>query len=125
MISGSSLKGVGKSAADQCAQRPRAGRVLSPPRRNPRPALPRLRSQSRGEIIPGEVIAANASEAAHVLDGLIHHESLIDIREHYADTAGAIDHVFGPCHLLGFRFARLIRYLADRRLYVVAARETY
>ena len=40
-------------------------------------------------------------------------------------TAGAIDHVFGLCHLLGFRFAPRIRDLADRRLYVVDARETY
>ena len=72
-----------------------------------------------------KVIAANASEAAHVLDGLLHHESSIDIREHYTDTAGAIDHVFGPCHLLGFRFAPRIRDLADRRLYVVGARTAY
>ena len=46
-----------------------------------------------------KVIAANASEAAHVLDGLMHHESSLDVREHYTDTAGAIDHVFGLCHL--------------------------
>src|SRR5208282_2253408 len=72
-----------------------------------------------------KVIAANASEAAHVLDGLMHHESSIDIREHYTDTAGAIDHVFGLCHLLGLRFAPRIRDLADRRLYVVDARTTY
>ena len=72
-----------------------------------------------------KVIAANASEAAHVLDGLMHHESSIDIREHYTDTAGAIDHVFGLCHLLGFRFAPRIRDLADRRLYVVGARTVY
>src|SRR5208282_4536061 len=42
-----------------------------------------------------KVIAANASEAAHVLDGLMHHESSIDIREHYTDTAGALDPVIG------------------------------
>jgi len=30
-----------------------------------------------------KVIAANASEAAHVLDGLLHHESSLVIREHY------------------------------------------
>jgi hypothetical protein len=40
---------------------------------------------------------------ALLLDGLMHHESSIDIREHYTDTAGAIDHVFGLCHLLGIR----------------------
>jgi TnpA family transposase len=72
-----------------------------------------------------KVIAANASEAAHVLDGLMHHESLLDIREHYTDTAGAIDHVFGLCGLLGFRFAPRIRDLADRRLYVADARAEY
>ena len=72
-----------------------------------------------------KVIAANASEAPHVLDGLMHHDSSIEIREHYTDTAGAIDHVFGLCHLLGFRFAPRIRDLADRRLYVVGARTGY
>jgi TnpA family transposase len=40
------------------------------------------------------------------------------IEEHYTDTAGFTDHVFGLCHLLGFRFAPRIRDLADRRLYV-------
>jgi TnpA family transposase len=68
-----------------------------------------------------KIIAANASEASHVLDGLMHHESSIDIREHYTDTAGAIDHVFGLCHLLGFRYAPRIRDLADRRLYLSAS----
>ena len=52
-----------------------------------------------------KVIAANASEAPHVLDGLLHHESSLVIREHYTDTGGATEHVFGLCHLLGFRFA--------------------
>jgi TnpA family transposase len=55
----------------------------------------------------------------------MHHESSIDIREHYTDTAGAIDHVFGLCHLLGFRYAPRIRDLADRRLYIVGARGAY
>ena len=72
-----------------------------------------------------KVIAANASEAAHILDGLLHHECSLEIREHYTDTAGAIDHVFGLCHLLGFRFAPRIRDLADRRLYVAGGRAAY
>ena len=49
----------------------------------------------------------------------------MDIREHYTDTAGAIDHVFGLCHLLGFHFAPRIRDLADRRLYVLGVRGAY
>jgi TnpA family transposase len=69
-----------------------------------------------------KVIAANASEAAHIRDGLLHHECSPGIREHYTDTAGAIDHMFGRCHLLGLRFALRIRDLADRRLYVTDGR---
>ena len=37
-----------------------------------------------------KVIAANAGEAAHVLDGLLDHESELVIREHATDTAGAV-----------------------------------
>jgi len=72
-----------------------------------------------------KVIAANASEAPHVLDGLMHHESALVIREHYTDTAGAIDHLFALCSLLGYRFAPRIRDLADRRIYVVDSRAEY
>lgn len=62
------------------------------------------------------VIAANTEQAAHVLHGLRDHESKLMIREHATDTAGAVDHVFGLCHLLGFRFASRIRDLNERRL---------
>jgi len=72
-----------------------------------------------------KVIAASASEAAYVLDGLLHHETSLAIREHYTDTGGTADHVFGLCHLLGFRFAPRTRDLADRRLYVADGRTHY
>ncbi|EMX44565.1 tn3 transposase DDE domain protein [Escherichia coli MP020940.1] len=39
-----------------------------------------------------------------MLDGLLYHESDLDIREHYTDTAGFTDHVFALMHLLGFAF---------------------
>jgi TnpA family transposase len=66
-----------------------------------------------------KVIAATVSEAAFVLDGLLQHESSVTIREHYTDTAGATDHVFGLCHLLGYRFSPRIRDLKERKLYVI------
>lgn len=65
-----------------------------------------------------KVIAASASEAPHVLDGLLYHQTGLQPSEHYTDTGGATDHVFGLCHLLGFRFAPRIRDLKDRRLYL-------
>ncbi len=57
-------------------------------------------------------------DATHVLDGLLYHESDLRIEEHYTDTAGFTDHVFGLMHLLGFRFAPRLRDLADKRLYI-------
>jgi TnpA family transposase len=72
-----------------------------------------------------KVISASVSEATYVLDGLLQHESSLSIKEHYTDTTGAVDHVFGLCHLLGFRFAPRIRDLKDRRLYVFDSPKQY
>jgi hypothetical protein len=58
-----------------------------------------------------KVINATVRDATHVLDGLLHHESDLRIKEHYTDTAGFTDHLFALMHLLGFRFAPRIRDL--------------
>jgi TnpA family transposase len=73
------------------------------------------------------VIAATVSEAPYVLDGLMHHVHQTDLRigEHYTDTAGATDHLFGLCCLLGFQFAPRIRDLKDRKLYTIEKPGTY
>jgi TnpA family transposase len=47
------------------------------------------------------------------------------ITEHYTYTAGATDHVFGLCHLLGYRFAPHIKDSKDRKLYIVGKPGTY
>jgi TnpA family transposase len=65
-----------------------------------------------------KIINATIRDATHVLDGLLYHESDLRIEEHYTDTAGFTDHVFGLMHLLGFRFAPRIRDLSDKRLYI-------
>src|SRR3954463_13213376 len=67
------------------------------------------------------VISATASEAPYVLDGLHPHAHRTSLRivEHYTDTAGATDHVFGLCHLLGYCFAPRIKDLKERKLYAV------
>ena len=64
------------------------------------------------------VISASASEAAQVLDGLLHHGADLHIEEHHVDGGGVSDHVFAPCHLLGFRFAPRIPNIAARRLHL-------
>lgn len=72
-----------------------------------------------------KVIRATASEAVHILDGLLHHESELKITEHYTDTAGATEYVFALCHLLGFRFVPRIRNLSDRRLFALRPPSSY
>jgi TnpA family transposase len=74
-----------------------------------------------------QVIAATVSEAPYVLDGLLHHVHQTDlrIREHYTDTAGATDHVFGLCCLLGFQFAPRIKDLKERKLYTIEKPSAY
>ena len=65
------------------------------------------------------VINTNVRDAVHVIDGVLHHESELDIERHYTDTAGYTDQIFGLSHLLGFMFAPRIRDIADSKLYEI------
>jgi TnpA family transposase len=62
-----------------------------------------------------KAIAAAASGAPHVLDGLPRHRTGPPIAEHYTDTdaGAAADQVFGLLHLLGFRFTPRLRDLKN------------
>lgn len=66
-----------------------------------------------------KIIHTNSRDATHVLDGLLHHETDLDIKEHYTDTAGYTDQIFGLTHLLGFKFAPRIRDLSDSKLFLL------
>ncbi|HBY5557371.1 TPA: Tn3 family transposase, partial [Klebsiella pneumoniae] len=56
-------------------------------------------------------VISRVRDSTHVLDGLLYHESDLEITEHYTDTAGFTEHVFALMHLLGFAFAPRIRDL--------------
>ena len=64
-----------------------------------------------------KLITATASEALHVLDALLYHQSEVSPRRHHTDGGGDSDHVFALCTLLGFQFAPRIPDLKHRRLY--------
>lgn len=72
-----------------------------------------------------KVISVGVRDATFVLDGLLYHESDLQIEEHYTDTSGFTDHVFALMHLLGFRFAPRIRDLSDKRLFVPGKQSDY
>lgn len=63
-----------------------------------------------------DVVNCQLREATFVLDGLLYQDTL-PIREHYTDTHGYTDLLFGLFELLGFRFAPRLRDLPDQTLY--------
>lgn len=50
-----------------------------------------------------------------MLDGLFDQDTILDIQEHFTDTGGASDHVFGLFTLIGKRFSPRLRNLKDRK----------
>ena len=50
------------------------------------------------------VISCSPSEALYVLDGLLENDTVLRPREHYTDTHGFTEQLFGLCFLLGYSF---------------------
>ncbi len=71
------------------------------------------------------MIAATASEALHVLDGLLYHQSDVAAHRHHTDGGGDSEHVFALCTLLGFLFAPRLVDLKSRRLYRFSKASAY
>jgi len=74
-------------------------------------------TSDQGTSFNVQVITTNSRDAIHVIDGILHHETDLQIEEHYTDTAGYTDQIFGLTHLLGFRFAPRLRDIDDARFY--------
>jgi TnpA family transposase len=72
-----------------------------------------------------KVINTTVRDATYVLDGLLYHESDLDLREHHSDTEGFTDQVFGATHLAGYRFAPRIRNIKKTRLHVLKRPSRY
>ena len=67
-----------------------------------------------------KVISASAGEAAHVLDGLLHHGANLNIERHHTDGGGVSDHVFALCYSVGILYAPRIPNMPARRLHLFA-----
>ncbi|NBJ13014.1 Tn3 family transposase [Microvirga sp. SYSU G3D207] len=64
-------------------------------------------------------ISVTEGEASYGLDGLLDHETELDIQERFTDTDDVSDHVLGLFTLTGRRFAPRSRNLKDRKLHTV------
>ncbi|MDQ7027706.1 MAG: Tn3 family transposase [Anaerolineae bacterium] len=72
-----------------------------------------------------QVISTRVREAPYMLNGLLHHETQLDIHQHATDTKGFTDHVFALYNLLGFRFAPRIRGFSKLKLYPIKHKKYY
>jgi TnpA family transposase len=63
-----------------------------------------------------DVVNCLVHESTYVLDGLLYQDAP-PIKEHYVDTGGFTELMFGLFSLLGFRFAPRLRDLPDQTLY--------
>ncbi len=66
-----------------------------------------------------KVIRTN-SEFQHVIDGVLAHELMVGepVIEHYTDTGGYSDPLFGFAHLLGFSYAPRMKNVSTRNLFI-------
>jgi len=55
-------------------------------------------------VFAERTISCSVREAIYVLDGLLENDTILRPREHYTDTHGFTEQLFGLCYLLGFSF---------------------
>lgn len=60
-----------------------------------------------------------------MLDGLFDQDTVLDIHEHFTDTGGASDHIFGLFALIGKRFSPRLRNLKDRKFHTLEKSGAY
>lgn len=71
------------------------------------------------------VIAGTAGEAIHALDGILGHESDVEVGALHVDGGGVSDIVFCTMSMLGLNFEPRIPRLSDRKLYAFEPRARY
>lgn len=68
-------------------------------------------------VINTQVISCAEREALYVLNGLLEHDTDLEIEEHFTDTHGFTEQLFGLCYLLGFSFMPRIKNFKRQELY--------
>jgi len=76
-------------------------------------------------VFAGRAISCSPREAIYVLDGLLENDTILRPREHYTDTHGSTEQLFGLCYLLGFSFMPRLKDLADQQLYKLDRARSY
>lgn len=77
------------------------------------------------QYTPYYVQMLEGRDSNHVLDGLLYHDTSLDIQNHSADTAGYTEQMFALTYLLGFNFKPRIKNITQQQLYAFESFEIY
>jgi TnpA family transposase len=72
-----------------------------------------------------QVISTTTRQAPFMINGLLYHESELEITTHHTDTHGYTDQIFGAAHILGYRFEPRIADLGHKRLHCIGEPADY
>jgi TnpA family transposase len=76
-------------------------------------------------VFASRVISCSPREAIYVLDGLLENDTILRPREHFTDTHGFTEQLFGLCYLLGYSFMPRLKDLKDQQLYKLDRATSY
>ncbi|MGI8544763.1 MAG: Tn3 family transposase [Aridibacter sp.] len=82
-------------------------------------------TSNQHSVFSTQVISCQPREALYVLDGLLENDNDLEPREHYTDTHGFTEQLFGLCYLLGFSFMPRLKDLTDQQLYKISKTDNY
>lgn len=69
------------------------------------------------QYTPYYVQILEGRDSNHVLDGLLYHDTFLEIQNHSTDTAGYTEQMFALTYLLGFNFKPRIKNITQQQLY--------
>jgi TnpA family transposase len=73
--------------------------------------------EKKSMAIHSQLIGCSASEVAAMIDGAMHHGTMLDVEGNYTDSHGQSQIGFGICRLLGFELLPRIKQINKVKLY--------
>lgn len=77
--------------------------------------------EHRSVCIYSQLKRCSSSEVAAMIEGVLRHESDMDVQSHYTDSHGQSEVGFAFCHLLGFELLPRLKAIASQKLYLPTA----
>jgi TnpA family transposase len=77
--------------------------------------------ERKSVCIYSQLKRCSSSEVAAMIEGVLRHETDMEIRKNYTDSHGQSEVGFAFCHLLGFELLPRLKAIASQKLYLPAA----